>query len=124
MDNHLTISWQLEHLFLPHVLCNRVGTFTLFYTLIHPTKKLEPIVTNLLPEAARDYAADQWRMSENCILYPCRATEVQHAYTLAGEKLDLTKAMDMLQLRRHGSGRTSVIGDMDSQILNMPSVEI
>jgi D-arabinose 1-dehydrogenase-like Zn-dependent alcohol dehydrogenase len=59
-------------------------------------------------------------MSENCILCPCRATEVQHAYTLAGEKSDLTKAMDMLQLR----GRTSVIGDMDSQVLNMPSVDI
>jgi hypothetical protein len=28
------------------------------------------------------------------------------------------------QLRRHGSGRTSVIGDMDSQVLNMPSVDI
>ena len=30
---------------------------------------------------------------------------------------------ELLQLR-HRSGRTSVIGDVDSQVLNMPSVDI
>jgi hypothetical protein len=31
---------------------------------------------------------------------------------------------ELLQLSRHSSGRTSVIGDMDSQVLDIPSIDI